>query len=206
MTRAAPWLLLALGLGAAVLVVRSEIGNRARAEAARLEVERDAEAARLVDEGITTGLRATVAQLEQERDAIRKDLGGQLERAKRALRGARTTTVERTSTGPIAVDAPPSLSPLPPPCLLSAGDAVDLRVREVTLESAAGTVALVGVAEAWRVSPPPDLLLARGELHGSYLVAPVVAPATATAWPWYVHEAIGLGLGAVLVTAAVIAH
>jgi hypothetical protein len=173
--KVAPWILLTIAivaLGGALWYAQRLREDRAAA----LLAQHDAELELLDEQDVTAAMRADSERLDRElREALEgnRTLRDMLARARKAMPTARVTTVERTCTG-----STPALIPL------WTGDDLDLRVSEITTESDAGTVALVGTAEVWKIAPPPEVLVARGELHGTYVLEPPPDPPEAGLPTW----------------------
>jgi hypothetical protein len=87
---------------------------------------------------------------------------------------SRVVSVEEMSTGPIKVTAPrPPDPPDAPPIVtaLAVSDQVKLRVGRVGVETEKGNLVLIAAAQAVRIYPPPEEVLASGELRGRSDVA-----------------------------------
>ncbi len=113
-------------------------------------------------------------------------LVGALARARRIAPTARARATLEASTGPVVVAGTA-------PCLLAPGDELDLRIGAVTLRTEAGNDVFVAGVEAWRVLPPPDTLLAMGELRGQYLrEEPEPSPERGLSLPWWASIVAGL--------------
>jgi hypothetical protein len=175
--------ILALIVGGTWYIRRLETSNNAWTQLAR----HDHEVELLRVQNVIAATTADRARMAQELDAATKAntmLGLELKRAQKAVQDSRVTSVERTSTGPTEAKVD-----------VLAGQRVDLRVSEITTETHARTVALIGTAEAWLLDPPPERLLARAELHGTLVLESPPAPKTQLL-PWWAHELIGVGAGA----------
>lgn len=192
--KALPWVLLSAALAAGYLYLRRVERERAADLASALEAQHDAEEKALDEANVSAATLADRDRMAQELDAAvagNEELRQALERAQRAIPKARVVEVEHTSTGPTpaAVD-------------VHQGDSIDLRVSEIELKTEAGTVAAVGTAEV--VLVPSEVVVARAELRGSYLLEPP-APPPDSGWPtWAVAVAgvAGAAAGAGLVLLA----
>jgi hypothetical protein len=180
---------------ALVLVCKLDAGRRAADRAAQLAEAEELRQAGLVvaAERDARGMRAALGAAVKTSE----DLAAELERVKRAAKGARPSVVFSGSTGPVVAggaprpnpgqEAPPTQGqdhpqagaadregascPVSPACLLAAGDQGEVRVDEVILETKAGNVVLAGAASCWRLEPAPAARLFGGPLRGSLSVA-----------------------------------
>lgn len=209
-SRVVPWALaVAFAICAAWLVHR--------AWSVESEAERAAEAKQLEAEGQIVELQRTRDALDHDLDvalAENSKLSDALDEAREAAPDAKVTRVVRASTGPMIVDGHQmpvkcqsnkpyaELTPLPT-CLVSPGDSLEVRVNEVDLLTKAGNTVIVGTGECLRVSPPPETSLASGKFEASLThVSGIAPPPPDDRWPWYVHEAIGVGVGFAAAVAA----
>lgn len=169
-----PWSLLA---GSVALLAAGGVwgyrwgqARQAEADAAR-EQAKAADKSALLQAGLVVASEATAKQLETKVGELTEGnaaLASELSRLRRAAPDSRVTTVEDTHTGPVAAEV-----------AVHRGAEIDLRVSEITTETRSGVVALAGTAEAWLM---PDTLIARRELHGTYLVETSAPPACPTPW------------------------
>jgi len=204
LARFAPWLLAALlGACCAWLIHRAWM---VQSDAARA-----IEASRLASEGQIVELERTAKQLETERDAMgvgNEALRLSLAAAHKAAPGSKEVRVVRASTGPMVAGGVPRecpahtpdtgcVCPEVPVCLVSPGDSLEVRVAEVDLQTKSGNRIIVGTGECLRLLPAPETSLARGPFEASLTTVHELAPPVDDRWPWYAHEAIGLGVGLV---------
>jgi hypothetical protein len=165
---------------------------RAQDASAAVIAQQTAEREALEAKQITAALQMDATRLRAEAEKATQDnvtLKRALARAKEALPDAHVTSVAAASTGVVAAETPVAL-----------GTRLDLRVSEITVRSEAGTLAMVGSAEVWRLDPPPETLVARGELRGRYVVE-ALPPPVQKGWPtWAV---VGAGIAGVIVGGAV---
>ena len=212
MTRLAPWVLAALlGVCCAWLIQRA---SRVQDDAARA-----VEATRLAADGQIVEAQRTAKQIEAEKDAMavgNEALRLALAAAHKAAPGAKVVRTMRASTGPMVAGGAPRECPVSnreqttqstqsptqsastcPVCLVAPGDSLEVRVAEVDLHTKAGNRVVVGSGECLRVLPLPETSLARGPFEASLTTVHEFAPPVDDRWPWYVHGAIGLGVGLV---------
>lgn len=187
MTRLA-WLAV-LVLVLALLGAGAWLGYRLRSERdAAASLAREAEASRLEAQGQVVAVQAAAEAIEAELDAVlgnNDELRVALEAARRAAGKVRVVRIVEASTAP----APARAS-------VATGDELQARVVDVTLRTESGNELVVGTVEVLRL---PDVLVLRQPFDARLsrvMAAP--EPAPAQGWPWYVHEAIGLGVGLVL--------
>lgn len=114
--------------------------------------------------------------------------------------GRRTEPADRRSpegavVGPRVAPAGPSTANLPAdaasskPCALSPGDRASIEVEEITLQTKAGNVLVVGTATAYRESPLPRQALFGGKFQSNASSTSDLAPPAPPRW--------GVGLGGV---------
>lgn len=154
------WWMAALALAASVAVVMALVAEHRGRRVD--EVERRAEAQRLRDEG-------RVVAAEEDSGAVRAELARVLAAGVRPPPpDSRVVATARVSTGTVVVPQPraeaipprsaeTSATPVAgtPPCLVQAGDSVEIRVAGVAARTRAGNTVVDGVASLWRTAPPP---------------------------------------------------
>ena len=180
-----PWMifaaiaLVAAGVGV-WMVSRFNTASRATAE-----IERRDEAAKLADAGVSVVERTEdLGPALQAVEEYASGLEDEIVRLKK-LTGAKPVQVVRANTGRLKAggtprpvlpaDAPAGAGPTPVAshntgvgtgdmCLLSPGDTGEIRLGEATLTTSKGNTIFAGVAETWRLTPPPATKLFSGPL------------------------------------------
>jgi hypothetical protein len=185
-----PWTLLG---AATVLVVMLGVRGCNRDAAARRELARIDEAARLQAKQVLVAAREREAALRLQLDAATRgnaDLRQELERVRRATPGAKVVFVEHLSTGAVVSDGLPRApeergqAAVPPACLLAVGDLGEVVVDEVHLETRAGNRVVAGTGVARRVRPGPETRLFGGPFRAPLSSVAEKAPPEAAAPRW----------------------
>jgi hypothetical protein len=201
--RLTPWALAALlALCCALLIhraLRVESDAARVAEASQLVAQGQIVAAQRDRYGIKADLDAAIDENAQLKEA--------LDEARKAAPGAKVERVLRASTGPVPMSeaavrslcsgliTPPAQVSVDEPALPIAPLEGEIHVASVELRSDKGNLLAAGGAEAWQVSPGPRQILFSGRFVAPASYLSEVAPTPDDRWPWYVHEAIGLGAG-----------
>ena len=211
MTRVAPWVLaVLLALCCIFVIVRAVRQER---ELSR-EQDRHAEAARLREEslrGVVVAEQKKASDLGAELECAMKrsqELEAAVARARKSSPGAKPVAVIQSSTGPLVVPDP-WVGDLPPnqidqrPCLLFAGDSLDLRVDQAILETRAGNHLVVGEVSAWKIEPETETKLAGGPFEQSVSQAHVAREEPVRRAGWGVGPSVwgspsGLAYGALV--------
>lgn len=191
---------------AAVLHFRAQ----AAAENAR-EAKRLAEKDSLEAKGLIVSAQESQKALDSRVKALTGQnaaLAAELDKARKAAKGARVVGVVAASTGPgkargAAPEAPArpegDEAPSAAPCLVSEGDDVEIRADEVLLQTKAGNRLLVGTASLWRLNPLPIGPVFSGAFQAPVTeaaeVKPVVREATWGAGVYGFCAAEGCGAG-----------
>ena len=212
MTRVAPWVLAVLLALCCIFVIVHAV--RQERELSR-EQDRHAEAARLREEnleGVIVAERKTAGELGAELERAMKrsqELEAAVERARKASPGAKPVAVIQSSTGPLVASGLHGSEGLPPnqvdqrPCLLFAGDSLDLRVDQAILETRAGNHLVVGEVSAWKIEPETETKLAGGPFEQSVSQAHVAREEPLRRVGWGVGPSVwgspsGLAYGALV--------
>lgn len=204
MSRVAPWLIAALALAAAGIVVVSALRRETAADAER---NREIEARELLAQNQIVAAQKDHDGMQDDLDAaIKKNtqLKEALEAATRAAPTARVVRIVQASTGPVPMNEEairamcagllPSQDDHKPESELKG----EIHVASVDLHTDRGNLIATGAAEALQVWPEPKRVLFSGRFIAPATTASeLVPPPHEQQWPWFYHEAIGIGAGLV---------
>lgn len=192
----------------ALLVAALVYVNHLR-KAAR-EAARNAEAVSLEAKGLLVASAEKQSQLKVDITTLQQQFAGLKETLAAAQAKTPATKIVEV-TKYVTLPAIVVVAPLPDDlkgdtCVLKPGDEAQVRVAEIRLSTRLGNQVAVGIGQAWRLSPLPEVLLfsssfetTASEVHAD--IQTITAPALPS---WGAGPYVGAGAGGVVLGATVV--